>query len=241
MRLINSSVEILDQINGEEVLKKLERIARTCYKSEGRITEDDSSARKLLTNIVKSGHEAMIEHYSFSVKFICSRAISHELVRHRMASFAQESQRYVNYTKDMGVTFIIPERLHDTLKPWTGYYNIIDLGVPGAFKLISEDFPDPHNSEFVKALAMAEEMYLDAIHIEGVKPQDARDVLPNATKTEVIMTANLREWRHFFNLRCDRAAHPDMRKLALNLLRQVHALIPVIFDDLYDKFIKVIE
>lgn len=226
MRLINSSVEILDQIDGEEVLKKLERIARTCYKSESRITEDGSSARKLLTNIIKSGHEAMIEHYSFSVKFICSRAISHELVRHRMASFAQESQRYVNYGKRGEIEFVIPANLENQISPEDNPMTI-------ALK-------NPNHYSFAERFASnawrSEEAYLAAIE-NGVKPQEARDLLINATKTEIVMTANLREWRHFFKLRCDQAAHPDMRELALDLLARVHSRIPVIFDDLFDKFI----
>jgi thymidylate synthase (FAD) len=231
MRLINSSVEILDQINGEEVLKKLERIARTCYKSEKRITEDGSSARKLLTNIIKSGHEAMIEHYSFSVKFICSRAISHELVRHRMASFAQESQRYVNYGKRGGIEFIIPVNLENQISPG-------DDALSVSIKDLINGCNDYSFAERFAANAWrSENVYLTAIE-SGVKPQEARDLLINATKTEVVMTANLREWRHFFELRCDQATHPDMRKLALDLLKQAHEKIPVIFDDLYDKFIK---
>lgn len=224
MKLINSKVEILDELNSSDILKKLEKIARTCYKSEQNITEDDTSAKKLISNIIKSGHEAMIEHISVSVKFTCSRAISHEIVRHRLSSFAQESQRYCNYSKDKfnnEITFIIPSWIDESEESLNSEFRDTD----------KDDV-----SVFVRALKTAEEEYFTLLN-KGLRSQEARDVLPNATKTEINMTANLREWRHFFKLRCDTPAHPDIRKLALDLLKQFHEKIPVIFDDLYDKFI----
>lgn len=224
MKLINSKVEILDELDGSGILKKLEKVARTCYKSEQLITEDDSSAKKLISNIIKSGHEAMIEHVSVSVKFTCSRAISHEIVRHRVSSFAQESQRYCNYSKDKfnnEITFIIPTWIDESEESLNSEFRDTD----------KDDV-----SVFVRALRNAEEEYFTLLN-NGLLPQQARDVLPNATKTEIVMTANLREWRHFFKLRCDTPAHPDMRKLALDLLGKFHKAIPVVFDDLYDKFL----
>ena len=98
MRIVKAGYEILDELNGAEILKKIERVARVCYKSEDKITE--GSAEKMVKALIKSGHEAMLEHYSFSVKFICDRGVSHEIVRHRLASFAQESTRYCNYSKE---------------------------------------------------------------------------------------------------------------------------------------------
>ena len=205
MRIINAGYEILDPLNGEEILKKIERVARVCYKSEEKIGE--GTAEKMVRALVKSKHEAMLEHFSFSVKFIVDRGVSHELVRHRVASFAQESTRYCNYSKSGGIAFIRP-------------------------CFFVEDSVEMDN--WVDSCMKAEQLYNDFILI-GRSPQEARAVLPNSLKTEVVMTANLREWRHFFSLRaCGSTGkpHPQMLEVAVPLLKEVKSLIPVVFDDL---------
>lgn len=205
MQIIDARYEILDKIDGMEVLKKIERVARTCYKSEDYIKE--GSAERLVKSLIDRGHEAMLEHYSFSIKFICDRGVSHEIVRHRVASFAQESTRYCNYSKDKfgnELTFI---------KPWFWDED-------------SEMFND-----WKKVISYAEFKYLNLIKV-GATPQEARSVLPNSIKTEVVMTANLREWRHFLKLRTAQAAHPQMRELTIPLLKELKEKIPVIFDDI---------
>lgn len=212
MRLIKSKVEILDNLNGEEIIDKIAKVARTCYKSEDNSTSERD--RELVKRLIKSGHEAMIEFFDITVKFTCDRGVSHELVRHRMASFAQESTRYCNYSKDKfgnELTFIEPI-----------WYD--SLGIT-------------HKQDFEIALERCEDDYLEFIR-QGWTPQQARAILPNALKTEINMKANLREWRHFFKLRCSTAAHPDMRVLALDLLKQFHDNIPIIFDDIYEQFFK---
>lgn len=212
MKIIKAGFEIMDPLNGEEILKKIERVARVCYKSEDKITA--GSAENMVRALIRSGHEAMLEHFSFSVKFIVDRGVSHELVRHRVASFAQESTRYCNYGKSDEITVIAPCF-------WT----------PES----SEDFRDPLNVEdWEKAMLKCEEMYLSLIK-RGASPQEARSVLPNSLKTEVVMTANLREWRHFFKLRSlgtTGKPHPQMVEVALPLLEECKKLIPVVFDDL---------
>lgn len=215
MRLIKSKVEILDNLNGEEIIDKIAKVARTCYKSEDNSTSERD--RELVKRLIKSGHEAMIEFADITVKFTCSRAISHELVRHRLCSFAQESQRYCDYSKDKfnhEITFIIPS--------W-----------------VIDDHTDV-DKLWVKAMQEAEHNYF-MLQAQGCTPQQAREVLPNSTKTEINMKANLREWRHFLKLRCSTAAHPDMRVLALDLLKQFHDNIPIIFDDIYEQFFKAEE
>lgn len=215
MRLIKSKVEILDNLNGEEIIDKIAKVARTCYKSEDNSTSERD--RELVKRLIKSGHEAMIEFFDITVKFTCDRGVSHELVRHRMASFAQESTRYCNYSKDKfgnELTFIEPT-----------WYD--SLGIT-------------HKQDFEIALERCEDDYLEFIR-QGWTPQQARAILPNALKTEINMKANLREWRHFFKLRCSTAAHPDMRVLALDLLKQFHDNIPIIFDDIYEQFFKAEE
>ena len=210
MKIINASTEILTPITGDEI-QRIEYAGRTCYKSEDKITDD--SAKKFVENLIKRGHEAMLEHSSLSVKFICDRGVSHELVRHRLASFAQESTRYCNYSKDKfgkELTFIKPkffEEGTDSYKYWEN------------------------------AMADAENYYFSMLDF-GCTPQEARSVLPNSIKTEVVMTANYREWRHFFWLRAARKtgpAHPQMEELTVPLLYEVSGLIPVVFDDIVEK------
>ena len=210
MKIINASTEILTPITGDE-LQRIEYAGRTCYKSEDKITDD--SAKKFVENLIKRGHEAMLEHSSLSVKFICDRGVSHELVRHRLASFAQESTRYCNYSQDKfgkELTFIKPkffEEGTDSYKYWEN------------------------------AMADAENYYFSMLDF-GCTPQEARSVLPNSIKTEIVMTANYREWRHFFWLRAAHQtgpAHPQMEELTVPLLYEVSGLIPVVFDDIVEK------
>lgn len=111
MKIVDAGYEILDNLNGEEILKKIERVARVCYKSEDKITE--GSAEKMVRALIKSNHMAMLEHYSFSVKFICDRGVSHEIVRHRVASYAQESTRYCNYNKSGDVAVPLLKELRE--------------------------------------------------------------------------------------------------------------------------------
>ena len=209
MKIINADVELITPINGEVVLKRLEECGRVCYKSENKTTED--SARKFMANIIRKGHEAVLEHYSFTVKFICDRGVSHEIVRHRMASYCQESSRYCNYSKD-------------------GFGNEITVIKPCFW-----DETDLKYAAWANLCSNAEDTYIDLVR-SGATPQEARSVLPNSLKTEVVMTANIREWRHFLKLRCSPAAHPQMREVALILLDKVHDLIPVCFDDIWTEY-----
>lgn len=208
MQAIKPYTQIYKDFDGQKVLQKIEAAARTCYKSEGKIQE--GSAAKLVAGLIKSGHEAMLEHASVTVKFVVDRGISHELVRHRLASFAQESTRYCNYSKDdfgSEITFIIPDYLEYKSEGW----NI-----------------------WKESMKQAEDAYFKMLDF-GLSPQQARTVLPNSLKTEVVMTANLREWRHFFKLRAlgtTGKPHPQMLEVAVPLLEDMKNLIPVVFDDL---------
>lgn len=214
MKLINSSYEILTDIDGDKVLKDIENVARTCYKSHDHTKE--GSAAKLVDTLIKSGHHAMLEFFDITVRFTCDRGVSHEIVRHRVASYAQESTRYCNYSKDKfgnELTFIEPYWLTEALL----------------------DDTDNAKERLVFCLQHIEEMYMSLLN-KGLQPQAARAILPNCLKTELNVKMNLREWRHFFNLRCSKAAHPDLRKLALPLLAEFKAKLPIVFDDLYEKY-----
>lgn len=213
MKIIKAGYEILDEINEKEVMQKIERIARVCYKSENAI--NDGSAEKLIKALIRNKHDAMLEHYSFSVKFIVDRGVSHEIVRHRVASFAQESTRYCNYG-GTGLTVIEPCYLSAEKS--------CDDNARRAAKY----------ADWVIACRAAEEAYMNMLN-RGATPQEARAVLPTSTKTEIVMTANLREWRHFFRLRACGVTgkpHPQMLEVAVPLLNEMKTLLPVIFGDL---------
>lgn len=212
MQAIKAYTQIFKDFEGQKVLQKLELIGRTCYKSEDKITED--SAAKFVAGLIKRGHEAMLEHVSITVKFVTDRGISHEIVRHRLASYAQESTRYCNYSQDKfghELTFIIPD--------------FLEYGSEG-FKIWKDEMKQVEKTYF----AMLE---------AGHTPQEARSVLPNSLKTELVMTANLREWRAFFKLRAANstgAAHSQMLEITRPLLDDLKAMIPVVFDDIiYEK------
>ena len=224
MKLIKPKVEILDRIDSDQVIADITTVARTCYKSEDVRTKEKDKA--LVRRLIESKHEAMLEFVDVTVKFTTDRGVSHELVRHRMASFAQESTRYCNYSKDKfnnELTFIIPS--------WLDWEE--EAIHRGDFEKSGSGSVD--SQLFINNLLNAEETYLKLIK-EGWTAEKARMVLPMSIKAEINMKANLREWRHFFKLRCHKTAHPDIRVLALDLLKQMHEQIPIIFDDLYDTY-----
>lgn len=213
MLLLKPSYQILTPLNPAEMLCRIEAAGRTCYKSEDRITE--GSAEKFVRAILQRGHDSVIEHESLSVRFICDRGVTHEIVRHRIASYSQESTRYVNYAKAGHCQFIIP--------PWVD----IDAGE------ITLDAVDTDSPAFYWTMAMLDaERHYNTLSRSGWKPEQARSVLPNSLKTEIVMTANLREWRHFFRLRTARAAHPQIRELVTPLLVELQTLLPAIFDSI---------
>lgn len=225
MKLIRPSVEILTEIDGDSILKTLEKVARTCYKSEDKITDDTSSAKRLIRTIMQAHHSSILEFVDITVKFTCSRVTSQSIVRHRLGSYAQESTRYCNYSKDKfdnQLTFIIPKwsMLHQ------GEYTIDDV----------LENAESRDCVFLENCKNAELAYKRLIKF-GCKAEEARDVLPLCIKTEINVKYNLREWRHFFELRCSSKAHPEIRLLARTLLKRFHEEIPLIFDDLYETFI----
>lgn len=221
MKIINPTFEILSEISegGIKELQHIERIGRVCYKSEDRITEDGESAKKFVSMLISKGHEAMIEHSSLSVKFTVDRGVSHELVRHRIASFAQESTRYCNYNNDKFGNEI------SVICPMGG------ILLDNKTNSLSGNDINKLINEWSAAMEDAERHYLKMIEI-GATPQIARSVLPNSTKTEITITANYREWRNFFKLRTPHSAHPSMREVTIPLLKQLKQRIPIIFDDI---------
>ena len=205
MKIIKPSVEILTPVDGAAIMKHLEVCGRVCYKSEDKIS--GTSADTFLAGIIKRGHEAVVEHYSITVKFTCDRGVSHEIVRHRLASYCQESTRYCNYSKG-------------------GFGSEITVIEPLDF---SDDSAGYHI--WRRSCEAAENAYFDLLDL-GCSPQEARAVLPNSLKTEVVMTADIREWRHFLRLRDSLAAHPQMREVAHMLLLEFRRMMPILFGDI---------
>lgn len=199
MRIIEPYVEIWDM---PKDLKLIERAGRVCYKSEGKIA--DASAGKFVEGVVRRGHESVIEHEKATVKFVVDRGISHEIVRHRLAAYSQESTRYCNYNQDRfnnEITVIKPFFFSDN-----------------SFKYMEWNY----------SCVTVEKSYLRMLD-KGATPQEARSVLPNSLKTEIVVTYNLREWRHFFRLRCAKDAHPQMQQVAIPLLLYFQEKLPEIF------------
>ncbi len=209
MRVIPPTHEILFLPPAEEILRIIETAGRTCYKSEDRM--GPGSAEAFIKRIVDSGHESVIEHGTCTVKFICDRGVSHELVRHRLAAYSQESTRYANYSRDKfgrEITVVKPCFWPEDSSCYT---------------------------RWLQAMEQAERAYMKLLD-RGAKAQEARSVLPNSLKTEVVMTANLREWRHVLKLRCSKPAHPQIREIMLPLLKEFKERVLVLFDDLYQLY-----
>lgn len=210
MKIINQYYEWEWQPEPEIALQRIERAARNCYKSIMSVTPEESD--EFLSGIMNRGHLSVIEHSDASVRFITNRGVTHELVRHRIAAYSQESTRYCNYSKDKfdnQLMFIRPST-------W-------------------DEYPKSCQELWLDAMAQDEQNYLRNIKW-GLSPQQARGGLPNDLKTEIVMSANFREWRHVFNLRCSKGAHPDIRNLMLPLLKEFAKLYPPIFDDVAYKY-----
>ncbi len=208
MKIIDQSYHIL--WNPGDVIEKA---ARTCYRSEDKITDDGSSDQKIKEMLTSLGHTAMLEHSVLSVEFMTDRAIANELTRHRLCSFAQESTRYCNYSKDKfgsELTFVEPEWVDDCREG---------------------DYDQQCRGLWYDTCKVAEDAYLTLL-AEGLKPEDARCVLPLSLATKLVMTTNYAEWRHILKLRTAKGAHPQMRALMIPLLKELQEKIPVIFDDI---------
>lgn len=203
MKIVEPSHEILYPVDPDEIHLiplLLEKAGRTCYKSEKAITH--CSAYEFVRRMIKLGHESVIEHFNITVKFICDRGVSHELVRHRLVSYSQESTRYCDYKGE--VVFVKPPF-------WEG---------------------DPLSFEAWRQACNSAEKYYRYLRKNGCPPEQARTVLPNSLRTEIVVTANLREWRHIFKLRTAKRAHPQMREIMVPLLKQLAEEIPCVFGDI---------
>lgn len=201
MKILNrQSVKVLDKLDSKEILSKLEFAGKICYKS------NTGNEEKFLKSIIRMGHESVIEHASITVLITTDRATANQIVRHRIASYSQESQRYCNYSKNKfenEITVIKPPHFSETGKGYEWWEH---------------------------SCKVAEVMYFKLLSL-GYKPEEAREVLPNSTKTELVMTMNIRSWRNFFKLRTHKTAGPNIRILSKMILKEFKDNIDVLFDD----------
>ncbi len=211
MKVITPSIEIIDMDDYSSILRKVERIGRVCYKSEENIT--DASAERFISNLLSRGHESVIEHENVSVRIICDRGVTHEIVRHRIASYSQESTRYCNYSNEK----------------FDSQITVIDIASGFQYDLSKEEDANKYKV-WNEAMATAERYYFELLKL-GATPQEARAVLPNSLKTEIMVTMNLREWRHFFRLRLSNRAHPQMRETARLVFIEFKEKLPIFFRD----------
>jgi thymidylate synthase (FAD) len=241
MRVVSAKTEIKTKVDGIEILRQIEDAARTCYLSHDVVTEDDTSARKIVTTLRNLGHEAMLEFSDVVVLFTVDRGVTHEIVRHRIASFAQESTRYCNYSredKDYGGDITV-------INPF--FWDIREENDIESIRFPTEDEKKQgitindlntvarlnyHRfNVWYDAMVYSETAYMRLMEL-GAQPQESRSVLPNSTKADICVKMNLREWRHFFKVRTSKAAHPQMREVTRPLLLEFKQLIPIVFDDL---------
>lgn len=205
MNIIEPDVVIESNITQQEALMIIERAGRVCYKSEGKIS--DGSAAKFVNGILARGHESVIEHVSVTVRVICDRGVTHEIVRHRIASYSQESTRYCNYTTTQFSNEIT------VIRPLFWEEGSVRFGI------------------WKKSMEECEKAYFSLIKA-GATPQEARSVLPNSLKTEIVITMNFREWRHFFSLRCSSATHPQMKQVAYLIYMEFKKRYPLFVADI---------
>ena len=231
---------------GEEALRTLEAAGRTCYKSEGKSDGTHEGAAAFVRRIIERGHESVLEHVGWTVRFICDRGVTHEMVRHRIVAFSQESTRYCDYAKAGSeggghVQFIIPPWVDSNVIPGT-YERQHMTSISGEVTLsgrlvVNEDTVDTlftvSSFSWLQAMLLAEKSYQD-LRGKGWSPQQARSVLPNSTKTEIVMTCNAREWRHVIRLRTGKSAHPQMREVMSIAARALYDRCPTLFRDVWE-------
>lgn len=214
MKTVKQSFSILTNRTEDEILRQIEDAGRTCYKSECLIK--DGSAKKFVNALISKGHESVLEHATISCRLITNRGVTHELVRHRIASYSQESSRYCNYSGDKfgsELTFIEPSR---------SMVELADQSYESYYKIWKD------------SMSQIEKDYMELVN-NGVSTELARELLPNSLKTEIVVTMNIRAWRHFFALRATQFAHPQIRDLSTDMLEEFATQYPALFGDLQNK------
>lgn len=208
MKIIEPSIQV-ENVDYKQIMKNLERACRTCYRSEGKITEE--SYKTLLKNCINRGHESILEHEKVTIRMMCDIGVYKDLTRHRIASFSIESTRYCNYGKDKfdnQIKFIKPVNMDEGTELYKKWYSTCEI---------------------------IEKNYVEMSNL-GATPDQLRMLLPHSTAAEVTMTANIREWKHIFSLRCTNHTHPAVEQLMIPLLLKFKKEMPEIFENIkYDE------
>jgi thymidylate synthase (FAD) len=224
-----------EEVDEEKVLERLERYGRICYKSEHKI--GPGSARRFAAGLIAKGHNSVLDHEKVTVRVVCDRGVTHEVVRHRIGAYSQESTRYCNYSGDRfgNEISVIGPFFFDRFGQYRSVHVPCGLrGCPEGGVSFDSASLEPLNEFDVWCLAMrfSEWAYATLINVFGCSPQQARSVLPNSLRTEIVITYDLTEWRHFLRLRTSRRAHPQMREIAIPLLRAFRHYLPTLFEDI---------
>ena len=212
MKIVQAQVTPVTPLNGQAILKRIEEIARTCYRSEDKITADGKSAEQIVKALVNAGHWAMLEHATISMRYLSNIAAYKDLTRQRMASYAVESTRWCSYNKGKfgsEIKFLDPIEIDKSSLKYQVWLN---------------------------AMQQAEKNYMDLASM-GAKPDELSLVLPQSTAASFVITANLREWAHIFGLRAVGHSRPCVREIMIPSLEIFHREIPIVFDDVYSKMV----
>lgn len=215
MKVIEPWIEI-SKINGKEIMKNIEKACRTCYRSENLTGEE--TYKKLLENCITRGHESILEHEKITIRMCCDIGVYKDLTRHRFGSFSIESTRYCNYSKDKfdnNIKFIKPVFYKESWKDKT-------------YEEYITDKEEQQSMIWYNCMQDIEETYLKMSKLDS-KPDEMRMILPHSTAAEVVMTANIREWKHILSLRTTKMAHPSVQQLMIPLLLYFQEEMPEIF------------
>ena len=232
MKIVKPYAKIVDSDSLTEALSRIEYAARISHGSEDAQTAD-SAERFIRAVVLQHGDWSVVEHVSVSVEFLVDRGITHEIVRHRIASYTQSSTRFINYAKKMPPAFIYPKpevhcnACHSEVNdgPCWSYVG------HGSWTHQLDGRECLYDATWLKAIAEAEAAYVGLL-AKGWRPQEARSVFPNALSSKIMMTCNLRSWRHFFLMRTSKEAHPQMRQVTIPLLAEFQRLVPVLYEDI---------
>lgn len=237
MKIIKPYATLLHR-DSNLALRFIEWCGRISHRSEEQ-QSDESTTRRFIENVVlRHGDWSIVEHFSCSVDFYVDRGITHEIVRHRLAAYTQESTRFVNYEKKMPPSFIYPVVGVECVYCLEGKDHVVTGHAPFKFSHLLKQYGDQiievdckYDTNWLNAITAAEWNYRELL-LKGWRPQEARSVFPNALASRLIMTCNLRQWRHFFLMRTSKEAHPQMKQVTIPLLNDFKQHFPVLFDDI---------
>ena len=230
MKIVTPYARIMEPELLAGALGRIEYAARISHGSEDGQTVD-SAERFIRAVVLQHGDWSVVEHVSASVEFLVDRGITHEIVRHRIASYTQSSTRFINYAKKMPPTFIYPKPEVECKHCLAGSEPWKQSSGDWVHSLNDTHYDCGYDGAWLDAINMCEASYKSLLQ-GGWRPQEARSVFPNALSSKIMVTMNLRTWRHFFLMRTSKEAHPQMRQVTIPLLAEFQRLVPVLYEDI---------